>query len=507
MARPVHQRPGERGFALLIVFVMAAAISIGLYMELPRSVFESQRAKEETLFDRGEQYKMGIKRSYTKFQRYPNTIEELEQTNGTRYLRRRYKDPFTGKDDWKILKFGPNGEIEGSVHNKKKTGLENDKDPKQSIGSVVAGPSLGDLNQGEDGNRGGVNGAQTNPALNRRPSDTGIGAQLANGAQGGPGGAGGVAPGPPGQYQGSQNQGGQYQGGQYQNGQYQNGQNPNGQYQGGQYPPQNQAGQYPAPQNQLPQNQLPQNQMPQNQGQFAGPPNFGGLAGPGTPNPNIPQYQNGTFTGPQQNSGNPGPLTQQQLLQQQYFQQQNGQNQNGQPNRIPGASGSPFPGLPGQAANSQTGGQIGVPFGSQPNNGQNPALQMINQLLTSPRQGVQVGQLSGGALGGGMPTGIAGVVSKHKGQGIKVLDERTKIHEWEFIYDVRKDKSLQKGGQGMQQSGSLPGSGLSNSSGFGQPSSNGSGFGQGSGSGQGSSFGGSNNGSNNGIGGPQNRRQ
>lgn len=490
MARPVHQRPGERGFALLIVFVMAAAISIGLYLELPRSVFESQRAKEETLFDRGEQYKMGIKRYYTKFQRYPNTIEELEQTNGTRYLRRRYKDPFTGKDDWKILKFGPNGLIEGSVHNKTKTGLENDKDPKQSTGSVVAGPSLGDLNPGEDGNgnRGGVNGQDKNPALNRRPSDTGIGAQLASGAQGG---AGGVAPGPGGQNFSPNS--GQYQGAQNQSGQYQTGQYPNGQYQGGQYPPQNQAGQYPAP----------QNQVPQNQGQYAGPPNFGGLAGPGTPNPNIPQYQNGTFTGPQQNSGNPGPLTQQQLIQQQYFQQQSGLL-----NRLPGAGGSPFPGLPGQAANSQAGGQIGVPLGGQPNNGQNPALQMINQLLTSPRQGgVQVGQLSGGALGGAMPTGIAGVVSKHKGQGIKVLDERTKIHEWEFIYDVRKDKSLQKGGMAPQQGGSLPGSGLSNSSGFGQSPSNGSGFGQGSGSG-GSGFGGSNSGSpNNGIGGSQNRRQ
>ena len=442
MARPVHQRPGERGFALLIVFVMAAAISIGLYLELPRSVFESQRAKEETLFDRGEQYKMGIKRYYTKFQRYPNTIEELEQTNGTRYLRRRYKDPFTGKDDWKILKFGPNGEIEGSVHNKKKTGLENDKDPKQSTGSVVAGPSLGDLNQGQDGSLGGVNGQDKNPALNRRPSDTGIGAQLAGGAQGVPGG---VVPGPPGQN----------------SGQYPNGQFPNGQYQGAQ----NQGGQYQGAQN-----------------------------------------QNGTFTGAQQNSGNPGPLTQQQLLQQQYFQQQSGQQQNGQFNRIPGAGGSPFPGLPGQPANSQAGGQIGVPFGSQPNNGQNPALQMINQLLTSPRQGVQVGQLSGGALGGAMPTGIAGVVSKHKGQGIKVLDERTKIHEWEFIYDVRKDKSLQKGGMGMQQSGSLPGSGLSNSSGFGQSPSNGSGFGQSPSNGSG--LGGSNNSSpNNGIGGSQNRRQ
>jgi len=46
MPRPVVRKPGESGFALLIVFVMAAAISIGLYLELPRSVFESQRAKK-----------------------------------------------------------------------------------------------------------------------------------------------------------------------------------------------------------------------------------------------------------------------------------------------------------------------------------------------------------------------------------------------------------------------------------------------------------------------------
>ena len=430
MAIPVKRKPGESGFALLIVFVMAAAISIGLYLELPRSVFESQRAKEELLFDRGDQYKMGIKRYYTKFQRYPNTIEELEQTNGTRYLRRRYKDPFTGRDDWKILKFGPGGEIEGSVHNKKKTGLEKDKDSSPNTGSVVAGPSLGDLNQGENGgNRLGPNGEDRNPALNRRPSDTGIGAQLANTGAQGPGSLGpqGVAGSNQGQY-------------------------PQGQYPQGQYP------------------QLPvQGQYPQSASQ--------GQVLPGAaPNPYGQQSGNPIFTGSQPNSGQ---LSQYQQQQQQYLQQQQYQQLNPQgQNRLPGQLGSPYPGLPGQAANSQQGGQIGVPFGSQgpngPNlqNGQNPALQMINQLLTSPRQGgIQVGQVAGGPLAGSMPTGIAGVVSKHRGQGIKVLEERTKIHEWEFIYDVRKDKSLQKG-MGTQPGGQLPGSGLTNSTGVG-PNSNG----------------------------------
>ncbi len=416
MARPVHQRPGERGFALLIVFVMAAAISIGLYMELPRAVFESQRAKEELLFDRGDQYKMGIKRYYTKFQRYPNTIEQLEETNGVRYLRRKYKDPFTGKDDWKILKFGPNGEIEGSVHNKKKTGLENEKDPKSSTGSVMAGPSLGDIPQaGESGSRTGRNGEDTNPALNRRPSDTGIGAQLALGAQNAAANptAGGVGP---------------------------------------------MVGPMPAP------------------------------------NPNLPNASAGTQQNGAANSLIPGQMTQQQYQQQllQQYQQQLGGVAGQSANRLPGGAVSmPFPGLPGQAANSQTGGQIGTPIGipgagntggglgSNPGanaqNGQNPALQMINNLLTQPRQGVQVGQLTGGQLAGAMPTGIAGVVSKHRGQGIKVLEEKTKIHEWEFVYDVRKDKSLNKGGM-PQQGGQLPGTGLTNSSGFG---SSGSGMGSG----------------------------
>ncbi len=417
-----HRQRGERGFALLIVFVMAAAISIGLYLELPRSVFESQRAKEELLFDRGEQYKMGIKRYFTKFQRYPASIEQLEETSGVRYLRRRYKDPFTGKDDWKILKFGPDGQIEGSVHNKKKTGLENEKDPKANP-SVVALPSLGDQPApGESVSRTGANGEDTNPALNRRPSDTGIGAQLANA--------------------------------------------------------QNQASQLP-----------PGQEPPQYLGINGTMPNPN-LAPPvGVPNPNLPQLPNvstnngSTFTGSQQNSGLPGQMTQAQYQQQQmqlYQQQYGGVNGLGGGNRLPnGQISTPFPGLPGQAANSQTGGQLGTPIpgvngtgtGTGTSNGlgnnPNPALNMINQLLTQPRQGVAVGQLAGGALGGAMPTGIAGVASKHRGQGIKVLDERTKIHEWEFVYDMKKDKSLQKGAMAPQRSGTLPGSGLSNSSGMG----------------------------------------
>jgi len=37
--------PNESGFALLVVFLMAAIAAITLYMEVPRLVFQSQRQK------------------------------------------------------------------------------------------------------------------------------------------------------------------------------------------------------------------------------------------------------------------------------------------------------------------------------------------------------------------------------------------------------------------------------------------------------------------------------
>src|SRR4051794_40067431 len=92
-------RKSERGSALLIVFLFAAVVAIMLYREMPVAVFESQRQKEQMLIDRGAQYKRGVKLFYRKFGMYPASIEQLENTNRLRFLRHRFKDPFTGKDD------------------------------------------------------------------------------------------------------------------------------------------------------------------------------------------------------------------------------------------------------------------------------------------------------------------------------------------------------------------------------------------------------------------------
>ena len=67
--------------------------------------FDMQRDREEEMIHRGVQYSRAIRAYYKKFGRYPATIENLENTNQMRFLRRRYKDPLTGKD-FKVLHFG-----------------------------------------------------------------------------------------------------------------------------------------------------------------------------------------------------------------------------------------------------------------------------------------------------------------------------------------------------------------------------------------------------------------
>ncbi len=121
----VRRSDSERGSALLIVFVFAAFVAIMLYREMPVAAFEAQRQKEETLIDRGDQYKRAVKLFYRKFGMYPASIEQLEDTNRMRFLRERYKDPFTGKDDWRLLHMGPGGMLVDSKVNPLKPANQN----------------------------------------------------------------------------------------------------------------------------------------------------------------------------------------------------------------------------------------------------------------------------------------------------------------------------------------------------------------------------------------------
>ena len=96
----------EDGYLLLTVLVMVFLVLLALSVAAPRVAKEIQRDKEEEAIQRGLQYKRAIKLYYKKFGAYPSDIKQLENTNQIRFLRKRYKDPITGQDDWRLIHMG-----------------------------------------------------------------------------------------------------------------------------------------------------------------------------------------------------------------------------------------------------------------------------------------------------------------------------------------------------------------------------------------------------------------
>lgn len=414
------RRRQQRGFALLFVFALAGIVAILLYNELPRAVFESQRAKEELLVNRGQEYQRGIQLYYRKFRKYPATMEELEKSSGIRFLRRRYVDPFSGKDDWRLVHVGPTGQF---------TDSKVIKPPQPAQGSSLS-TSAADPNQTpqQDPN---------DPAVRRRASDVSaseIGSNPATSAS---------AVGDPNQ----QNLG----------------------------PP-------PPP------------------GAMTNTPGFPGRTMPGAPPSSpYPAYSVGGVGSMGSTPAAPGPSL---------------------------STGLPNTSFPSATISSQQGGMQPVPIpnlnsGGFPQNTQpgqrpltaeqiSPALNVIQNLLTRPRTpppgiGQEGGMganplgpmtnpggtfLAGGpAAGGGNGQfgggGIAGVASKKEGKGIKIINERERIEEWEFIYDWGKDRGGRPGpnsqGQNQVPGGLNPaqgmGMGMGMGMGGGQQQQPGSGFG------------------------------
>ena len=84
-------------------------MAIGLMQALPTALVQTQRDREEELIFRGEQYRRAVQMYVRKFGRYPNSLDDLEETNGVRFLRRRYRDPVTGEEEWRMIHIGPGG--------------------------------------------------------------------------------------------------------------------------------------------------------------------------------------------------------------------------------------------------------------------------------------------------------------------------------------------------------------------------------------------------------------
>jgi type II secretory pathway pseudopilin PulG len=99
-------RRKQGGYILLVILFALTLMIIAMAAAAPRAAIALQRTKEDELVHRGEQYVVAIRRFYKKFGRYPSSLDQLENTNNIRFLRRKYVDPLTGKDDWKPIQFG-----------------------------------------------------------------------------------------------------------------------------------------------------------------------------------------------------------------------------------------------------------------------------------------------------------------------------------------------------------------------------------------------------------------
>lgn len=407
----MKRRNSESGYALLMIFAMAAVLAITLYTEMPRVAFEAQRDKEQLLIDRGEEYERAVTLFVHKFNRFPGSMEELENTNGQRFLRRRFADPMTGKAEWRLIHAGPGGVLTDSINSKKQD--EKDQSTQQNFITDI-GLTASSFNQAASGD-------SVNLATRRRPSDSG------GGAAGGADDSG-------------------------TNNQTSNSGIPG--YNGpvmvlpdGRIVPANTSGTYTPPAtgaagasgriSPMPGMPFPPGAIPP-----------GGLPMGGVPPGGLPPGAPGATPG-QVNPGLPPTMPSGVAVQQ------------GLP---PGAA---TPGPPGAAASlinqiltspRQPGGFNGTIGGA------NPAQLQPGQQMRQPGQ--QQGQTPSGF--GQAPqqaqqqnvvgAGIAGVASKKEGESIKTVNDRTKYNEWEFVYDITKDPTRQ-GAAGAAGASGGPGRG------------------------------------------------
>jgi type II secretory pathway pseudopilin PulG len=130
----------QAGYFLLSVMLLITVMLIFLAVELPRLSQQIQRAREEELVHRGMEYAKAVKKYRRKMGAFPNSIDQLMDTNHIRFLRKRYKDPMTGEDDWKIVHLG---EAEIQLPKGNNPGLAGSGDPslKGGSGGLSSSPS------------------------------------------------------------------------------------------------------------------------------------------------------------------------------------------------------------------------------------------------------------------------------------------------------------------------------------------------------------------------------
>lgn len=181
---------GEQGYMLLGLIVAIAIILLWLGVAASTAAFSIRRDREVETVRRGKQYVRAIREFYLKNgNHYPGSIEQLEKTNNVRFLRQRYIDPITGKDDWRLIVVGQNQTTVKGFFGEELQGL-----PNAGLGSAagLASGFGGTPAPTAVGSTGATSGGGGTPSVGGTPGASGSGQGTSGlGSAGSAGGLGG----------------------------------------------------------------------------------------------------------------------------------------------------------------------------------------------------------------------------------------------------------------------------------------------------------------------------
>ena len=127
-----------RGYALVALIVVVAVMNVLVAASLPYWSQVIQRDKEAELIFRGLQYAEAIRVFQLRFNRLPNTLDELIEVN-PRSIRRLWTDPMTDDGEWEPIR-GQVGQAAGGQ-------------ARQVAGGTAPGGRAGRRSAGRDSRR------------------------------------------------------------------------------------------------------------------------------------------------------------------------------------------------------------------------------------------------------------------------------------------------------------------------------------------------------------------
>ncbi|HUK26095.1 MAG TPA: hypothetical protein VLV49_16045 [Terriglobales bacterium] len=167
----------QQGYILITLLLFVALLVIAGAAVAPSITFQIKRDREEELIHRGVQYTRAIRRYYKKFGRYPTRIEDLQNTNNLRFLRKKYKDPITGQD-FKLVHYGE-FQMSGGA------GIAGATSVSALAGGLQSGSQTLNLQGGAAGLTATASSSSTTPETSGPAAPSGVTSSLGGGSSGG----------------------------------------------------------------------------------------------------------------------------------------------------------------------------------------------------------------------------------------------------------------------------------------------------------------------------------